>query len=98
MENIRPNLIDPETKTPVRHDADADAYVSEQGIKYPVIKGVARFVGSDNYAQAFGDQWLRFPKTQLDSATGIPVSETRLARCLRTSLDDFLGKLVLEAG
>lgn len=65
---------------------------------YPIVRGVPRFVNADNYAQAFGDQWNRFPKTQLDSHTGTALSETRLARCMRGKLPDVDGKMVLEAG
>jgi SAM-dependent methyltransferase len=69
-----------------------------KGASYPVVRGIPRFVGAENYASAFGDQWNRFPKTQLDSHTGLTISETRLARCMRGRLADLQGKHVLEAG
>jgi SAM-dependent methyltransferase len=89
-------LIDPDTGTPLRpHDG---ALVGDGGVRHPIVDGIPRFVSSDNYASAFGEQWVRFPKTQLDSHSGIPVSEVRLERCLRGSLRVLRGKLVLEAG
>lgn len=51
------------------------------------------------YASAFGAQWLRYRVTQLDSHTGVPVSERRLRRCLGHDLWSTLeGMNVLEAG
>jgi 2-polyprenyl-3-methyl-5-hydroxy-6-metoxy-1,4-benzoquinol methylase len=56
-------------------------------------------VDSDNYSAAFGEQWNRYKKTQLDSYTGSPISEARLRRCLGEEIWQSLkGKNVLEAG
>ncbi len=68
------------------------------GATYPIVKGIPRFVERENYAVAFGNQWNRFPRTQLDSVTKLPLSEDRLARCLGESLEALRGKTVLEAG
>ena len=69
-----------------------DTEVTEKnGIKY--------FAAINTYASLFGDQWKEYKKTQLDSYTGSPTSESRLDRCLGNELKDNLaGKLVLEAG
>ncbi len=91
-----PRLVTPATGEPLRWEADACS--GADGQRYPVVDGIPRFVGSENYADAFGEQWQRFPRTQLDSATGIPLSATRLARCLRRPLESLKGQLVLEAG
>ena len=90
-------LADPETQTPL-HYADSGILISSSGSRYPIANGIPRFVASDNYARAFGAQWKRFSKTQLDSHTGLTLSEDRLARCFRTHLRNLQGKLVLEAG
>jgi 2-polyprenyl-3-methyl-5-hydroxy-6-metoxy-1,4-benzoquinol methylase len=45
---------------------------------YPVERGIPRFVPRENYSASFGLQWNRHPRTQLDSAVGRPISETRL--------------------
>lgn len=73
-------------------------WVGESGERYPVVDGIPRFVPDENYARAFGDQWRRFPRTQLDSATGVPNSTERLTRCLGHGLSELRGQRVLEAG
>ena len=90
------HLIDPETHGRLHHIGAT--LFANNGQQYPVVGGIPRFVDPENYARAFGDQWLRFPKTQLDSHTGLALSESRLARCLRQPLSGVAGKRVLEAG
>lgn len=78
---------------------DAGVLVCAQGCKYPVGKGIARFVPQDNYAAAFGLQWLEYPRTQLDSYSGVPVSRRRLQRCFgEEAWAQLQGARVLEAG
>lgn len=90
-------LVAPESGAPLTPAADA-ALVGADGRRYPIVAGIPRFVPAENYARAFGLQWKRFPKTQLDSHTGLRLSEDRLARCLRGDLTELAGKRVLEAG
>jgi SAM-dependent methyltransferase len=71
---------------------------SDCGRRYPIIQGIPRFVCAESYCGDFGAQWNMFPKTQLDSFTGLNNSETRLARCLRGNLPSLKDKKVLEAG
>lgn len=78
--------------------SDGDSLSSECGNSYPIIRGVPRFVGAENYSDDFGAQWNMFPKTQLDSFTGLQISESRLARCLRGNLTNLKGIKILEAG
>ena len=68
------------------------------GCTIPIINKIPRFVSSENYADAFGRQWNKFRKTQLDSHTGTTISKDRLERCLGGSLDVIKGKTVLEVG
>jgi SAM-dependent methyltransferase len=75
-----------------------DQLCSDDGAPYPIVDSIPRFVPEDNYAADFGAQWNRFPKTQLDSAVGIPLSEDRLRRCLGGDLEQLRGQRVLEAG
>lgn len=65
---------------------------------YPIINAIPRFVSSENYSKDFGDQWIRFPKTQLDSHTKLTISEDRLARCFNGELKKLYNTKVLEAG
>lgn len=67
-------------------------------MRYAVIRGIPRFVPEENYASAFGKQWQLFARTQLDSHTGLTLSEDRLARCLGYPIEGLAGQLVLEAG
>ena len=77
---------------------DTYALICPQGCRIPVVNGVPRFVESSNYASAFGLQWNRFRRTQLDSYTGTSISRDRLTRALGGSLDVVRGKSVLEVG
>lgn len=72
--------------------------IASDGKEFTIVNGIPRFVPKENYANAFGDQWNRFPKTQLDSHTGLTLSEDRLARCMRGRLTEIAGKRILEAG
>ena len=76
----------------------AEALVCWSGCRVPIVRGIPRFVASDDYAAAFGWQWTHFRRAQLDSHTGTTISRDRLARCLGGSLDVVRGKVVLEAG
>lgn len=78
--------------------AAQSALVCPYGCSYPVVKDIPRFVPSEAYAEAFGLQWRRFRKTQLDSYTGTTVSRDRLVRCLGGDLKVIEGLSVLEAG
>ncbi len=64
----------------------------------PEKNGIKYFEGINTYASLFGDQWKQYKKTQLDSYTGSPISESRLNRCLGDLQNNLKGKLVLEAG
>lgn len=75
-----------------------------EGHAFPIVEGIPRFVTSDGYAGAFGRQWNRFRRTQLDSYTRLPLSEERALRCLgldasREHRDGLLrAQNVLEVG
>lgn len=75
-----------------------ESLVSETGEKFPVVKGIPRFVSEDNYAAAFGNQWKTFPKLQSDRSTQTSFSKDRLEGCLGFSIDKLKGKTVLETG
>lgn len=77
---------------------DASVLTCPRGCHFPVVGGIPRFTSATNYASAFGLQWKTFQKTQLDSYTGLTISQDRLARCLGGSLDHVRGKSVLEVG
>jgi len=65
---------------------------------WPVVRGVPRFVSSDNYAQTFGFQWNRFPGTQLDSVSGMTVSRDRFLAQWAMPPEWFVGRRLLDVG
>ena len=89
-------FVSPRTGAPLW--PDGSALVSVAGERVPMVRGIPRFVLSDNYAEAFGLQWNQHSHTQLDSHTGAHLSEQRLVRCANMPLAQFAGLRVLEAG
>lgn len=69
------------------------------GHEFPNAGGIPRFVPRTTYADHFGEQWKRYRLTQLDSYTGVPISEDRLRRCFGDRLwNNLAGLDVLECG
>lgn len=91
-------LFCPSHRTLLNAGERPNALVCPHGCNYDVVDGIPRFVASEAYAEAFGLQWRRFRKTQLDSYTGTSVSRDRLVRCLGGNLKAIEGRTVLEAG
>jgi SAM-dependent methyltransferase len=65
---------------------------------YPVLDGIPRFVPADNYASSFGWQWNRFPRTQLDSFSGVPITRNRFFAQSGWKPEELKGKRVLDVG
>ncbi len=65
--------------------------------RYPLVKGVIRFVDAQVYARSFGFQWLTFKTTQLDNEQS-RVSEADFRRRTGFKPEDLAGKLVLDVG
>ena len=56
---------------------------SKNGFTYPIIKGIPRILKDfNNYSSAFGEQWTKWRKTQLDTYTNTTITRDRLFRCL----------------
>lgn len=73
--------------------------VSEDGHqRYPVIKGIPRFVSQSNYADNFGMQWNYFRQTQLDSYSGHPISTERFWLATGWKPEQLKDQWVLDAG
>jgi 2-polyprenyl-3-methyl-5-hydroxy-6-metoxy-1,4-benzoquinol methylase len=66
--------------------------------RYPVHKGIPRFVQKSNYADNFGMQWNYFRQTQLDSHSGHPISADRFWLATGWKPEELKGKWVLDAG
>jgi 2-polyprenyl-3-methyl-5-hydroxy-6-metoxy-1,4-benzoquinol methylase len=80
-------------------ETTADTLFCKQGERFSLRLGIPRFVSEKTYADAFGSQWKRYRLTQLDSFSGVPITEDRMRRCLGEQLwADLSGKHVLECG
>lgn len=66
--------------------------------RYPVENGIPRFVPRANYADSFGLQWHQFDKTQLDSHSGLDISQSRLEISTGWRWEAMRGKRVLDVG
>ena len=68
------------------------------GKKYPIIRGIPRFVDASNYTASFGMQWNAFRDTQLDSAGGGSHSRDRFDSETHWDESKLRGKWVLDGG
>ena len=80
------------------HVMDGAVRCSACGAKWPIVRGVPRFVKGNNYALSFGNEWNLFPRTQLDSYTGTTISRDRFEEVTQTEPSKLANKLVLECG
>lgn len=97
VERAFPDYVDPVSGEPYVASESGDALNCRERV-IPIIGGIPRFVSSEGYAASFGQQWLTFSRTQLDSVSGHPITEHRLFRALQEDPTWLRGKLVLEAG
>jgi SAM-dependent methyltransferase len=78
------------------------ALVSASGKRYPIVRGVPRFVGAEQYAASFGYEWTRFPRVQFeDENVGRPLAghTTRMWETITEMADKRLdGQTVVEFG
>jgi 2-polyprenyl-3-methyl-5-hydroxy-6-metoxy-1,4-benzoquinol methylase len=84
-------------------DSAGASLACPSGHAFPVRDGIPRLLeNADNYAAAFGAQWHRYRRTQLDSYTGTTYTRDRLRRCLGEAVWQRLHQpqplQVLEAG
>jgi SAM-dependent methyltransferase len=70
----------------------------ETGRRYPIVRGIPRFVETEGYADNFGLQWNRFRAEQLDSATQSGRSRRRFDAEAGWTPDELRGRWVLDAG
>src|SRR5690242_17652779 len=71
---------------------------SKTGTVYPIVRGIPRFVPSDEYAGSFGMQWNKFREVQVDSATKSNHSRKRFDAETGWTEADLKGKWLLDAG
>lgn len=66
--------------------------------RYPITRGVPRFVAQEDYADTFGRQWTRWAKTQQDSLNRTGIFHERLTRYTGWTIDSMAGMVVVDAG
>ena len=98
-------LADPTTGRPLAlaDDPDGDQIdegelVSEGGNRFPIVRGIPRFVPEHGYGESFGLQWNRFARVQLDSHTGADYSRRRFDTEVGWGPADLGGRWVVDAG
>ena len=94
-DRVRPILCDPLSGEHLR--IEGDAFVSDTN-RYPIVKGVPRFVPGDQYVSSFSFEWNTHSNTQLDCFRGDTSSEAQFVQKTGFSQDELRGKLVLDAG
>jgi len=71
-----PYLCCPETKEPlelVAEEIEPNGFVNKgflrtpSGREYVIVRGIPRFVSSENYVGSFGFEWKRWPRVQFES-------------------------------
>jgi len=77
--------------------AEGELACEKCSARYPIIRGVPRFVPTESYASSFGFQWNRFHQLQVDSVMHNDLSRDRFYKT--TGWPTCLaGQLILEAG
>ena len=96
----QPLTVEPDSAK-INPDGEIDSgyLVSEDGhYRYPILRGIPRFVPESNYADNFGMQWNHFAKTQLDSYSGHPISSERFWNATGWRPEDLKDQWVLDVG
>lgn len=71
---------------------------SATGKRYPIVRGIPRFVEGETYAETFGMQWNAYRDFQLDSSTGASHSRDRFDAETHWDEETLRGKWTLDAG
>lgn len=66
--------------------------------RFPIVRGVPRFVGHDGYVGSFSYEWNKWSRVQLDPASGGSESEDTFTEKTGFTAADLKGKLVLDVG
>lgn len=104
-------LVDPFTREPLclESPAPSDGIIEtgclvSKSNRFPIIRGIPRFVKADNYAESFGWQWIHWPRVQFDSENigkpmeGYTGEMWHAITGLSQQLDRLDNKVVLDIG
>ena len=86
------------------HPPDAEGHVNGElccaaaSHRFPIHRGIPRFVSPENYAESFGYEWGLYGDLQVDSLHGYAISKSRFYSQLGCEAPDLNGLRVLEAG
>jgi SAM-dependent methyltransferase len=94
-ERVADILCDPVTGEELSRAGDSFRSVSAI---YPIVRGIPRFVGSDQYVRSFSFEWNIHARTQLDVFRGGCSSEEEFVAKTGFTAEELTGKLVLDAG
>lgn len=92
---VSPILCDPGSHEALR--LLEDCLVSQRS-RFPIVRGIPRFVSSDRYVRSFSFEWNTHFNTQLDFVRGDNSSEEQFVRKTGLTSEQLQGKLVLDAG
>lgn len=90
-------LIDPADGGPLLLGESAGSDGEGRTI-YPVVSGIPRICGPENYSANFGLQWNAFPATQIDRADGLSHSRVRFFKETAWTPRGLDGLDILEVG
>ena len=76
----------------------ADGLMENYALIFPKKNGAFRIVNDNNYTNNFGYQWNKFAGTQVDKASKLEMSKTRLFAETNWDKEDLTGKNILEVG
>lgn len=76
----------------------ADGLMENYALIFPKKNGAFRIVNDNNYTDNFGYQWNKFVGTQVDKASKLEMSKTRLFAETNWDKEDLTGKNILEVG
>jgi 2-polyprenyl-3-methyl-5-hydroxy-6-metoxy-1,4-benzoquinol methylase len=94
--NSNLSLVCPEHVTPLK--VGPKSLLCSSGCSFAILRNIPRFT-SDEYSEAFGYQWKRFRKTQLDSYSGTHASRQRIEQVCGIKLwGELKDKSILEVG
>ena len=65
---------------------------------FPIRQGIARFVQGPSYAESFGEQWMRFRRTQIDRFNGTTLSRDRFYSGTGWTPEGVKDQRILEVG
>jgi ubiquinone/menaquinone biosynthesis C-methylase UbiE/uncharacterized protein YbaR (Trm112 family) len=95
-QDLQDIVVCPNCRGRVTRDAEGFA-CSACGGKFPIINGIPRFVGSEDYVGNFGFEWTTHAQTQLDGKDS-HTSERQFREEMRVNPEELRGKMVLDAG